>query len=795
MAIVNAPIKDIEQPLAADLQGQGLRDIPIELWQQYLSQYMKDQQGAGNAPNAAFLELQRRMQAMNQLPPQSDEGAGARSMAGKGIDLGKQINSMAEKAYGEKSTGRSETPYQDQRTNGRDKNKAAEDDTTAEGDTGVTRTADAANVPGGAGGSSTFARAPLAANPEMNSSPLFMREPGTTFEMAPGGPGAAPPGAQQLSFGGKSWTPPEGQLSNFGGSPDAMAMGRPGFDVPGPALNYQDYNLGFDPSLGGVEGGATLGGGAGGGGITPFGAAGAGLGVLGGGLGLYNAIAGKGDPMQRGLSGAAGAYGMYSGLDTLLGPTGANLYSNSLPGIGSLTKPILDSMGGAYTGAAPAAAGGAAGEFGGGIGPSASNFGAAAGEGAAAGAGAAEGAAGSAAAGAAGGVGAGLLGGAAAVAPGLAISLANLSETIHDSEENAFRGSQQYRRLMGSYLPDFLANLKTIPGQLDKLNANPNPYVGQDVYKEMNRIQHQLGDTGLENFLKSGTTYSNYGTSGGPNTIASFDFPQGPLMYAQAEPYLRMLDLGRIRGQDAAARGGLGVEGGGLSPESYGLTFGSRVYNSGANGGEGGAWSREYNPWYSANYGPGIQAKAASDEATAYHTAHPEDPAGAGYTASNAPNAYHQTPVTAGPTEGTTAGGDWVPNERQTWQPGALEALNSLTPGSYESGLAGIFGADPGAWNKDIGFGGSNPGNVGAGGTGTLGGSPLAAGGGAGGLRSGGGSDIEQNRPGATSVTSQVGQSSQDLPNPWAKKEPNIALNPLDEAMEKAKALLQGVNG
>lgn len=275
-----------------------------------------------------------------------------------------------------------------------------------------------------------------------------------------------------------------------------------------------------------------------------------GLGGLAGGYGLYQGIE-QGDPLQAVL----GAAGLYQGAAPIANALGANLPSISQAAgqlLAQLSPSIAQALGfsvlpaiGAAVPGGIAAAGATAG----------SSLGAL---GALGGGGAMSGVAGSAG-GAAGAAGGGLAGAAASL-PMVAMIIGTAVNSMLASKQDAFDLGQRFKSLTGQ-IPGKIASLQNAPALLAQLNDPAvTPQQAADVYRQLEAIQQDLDQSGVEDFLQTGRTgiVGSRSNAAGPT---SAQFSQGPEIWEALTPYLQALDVGRMRATDIAARGGAPIEG------------------------------------------------------------------------------------------------------------------------------------------------------------------------------------------------------------------------------------------
>lgn len=358
MGTIN-PLDPTQVQLQSNLQEWGLQGINPALFQAYLNQYMKDQQGQGDTPGSAMQLLQDYLKSVQgQQPDQTQQILD--DVFGKGVSGAQKVTQAADKLFGQKRTGDiADGPKADTFQQGYNKQDqpAKKDDTPAP----ATDKAPASSA------DSSILGVPPALNLGVNTNlggaipegvatagQPTIQEFGPTMGGSIGISGAAPQAAAPLATGGTELQLGPGGLS-LGGVPTSYSpsslLGQGAGPTPLGGASLDTSGITADtaaPTAEGVTGGAGV-----------LGNIGAGLGALGGGYGLYNAFAGKGSPAERAMSGLTGAYGLYSGLNTLGGfglPTASSV-------AGTIGSGISDLMaGGAFgSGAGAATAAGATG--------------------------------------------------------------------------------------------------------------------------------------------------------------------------------------------------------------------------------------------------------------------------------------------------------------------------------------------------------------------------------------------------------------------------------------------------
>lgn len=300
--------------------------------------------------------------------------------------------------------------------------------------------------------------------------------------------------------------------------------------------------------------------------------------------GLSNALGlgGSGLSMATGaLGGAAGAYGLYQGIeqgDPLQSVMSAvNLYGSIAPLVNAAldtSLPTLSSLASqALTAVAPELASslgiGTGAGVGAGVGATAGTTAATAG---------AE-AAGSAAA------------GAAALPVGMVAGpyiVAKIIQGIQDMTEGktgAYHLQNRVNRIYGQ-LPGELSQLSSVPGIVGKLLPNSSPEDTAKILSELNTIQQGYSDQGWEDYAKQGST-SVQNTFGGKDFTAQLPDVQQALV--AMSPYLTQLNIGRLRGQDLLANAGWTPEqvtqqtGKYVTPTDFALLANSMYSNSTGN--------------------------------------------------------------------------------------------------------------------------------------------------------------------------------------------------------------------
>jgi hypothetical protein len=185
--------------------------------------------------------------------------------------------------------------------------------------------------------------------------------------------------------------------------------------------------------------------------------------------------------------------------------------------------------------------------------------------------------------GAAAGTGAltGAAGGLAAAGPGLIaaapIAAMMIATSINSMlTQQAMAGQLQDRfKGLSSSLPGHISNIQKAPQLLEQLNSASTPEQATDIYRQLEKISQDFEQSGIENFLKSGST-SVTGPSGQGSLSAGFE--QGPEIYKQLSPFLQAMDVGRMRATDIAARGGKPIEGA-RSIYDYGFSGGGPEFS------------------------------------------------------------------------------------------------------------------------------------------------------------------------------------------------------------------------
>ncbi len=157
----------------------------------------------------------------------------------------------------------------------------------------------------------------------------------------------------------------------------------------------------------------------------------------------------------------------------------------------------------------------------------------------------------------------GAAGGLAAAGPGLIASAPMAAMIIGTSINNMLEQSKLAGQLTDRFgnlqqnLPGHIANLQRVPQLVQQLDSVTDPQQAAALYKQLEQIQTDFDSSGMEDFLQHGIT-SVTGPSGQGSMSAAF--PEGPKIMESLKPFGQMLDYGRLRAQDIAARGGVNIE-------------------------------------------------------------------------------------------------------------------------------------------------------------------------------------------------------------------------------------------
>lgn len=307
----------------------------------------------------------------------------------------------------------------------------------------------------------------------------------------------------------------------------------------------------------------------------------------------------------------------------------------------------------------------------------------------------------------------GAAGGLAAAGPGLIASAPMTAMIIGTSINNmlsqaalAEKLGARAKKLSGG-VGDTFASLSAAPDLLAQLGPNTTPEEAANIYKQVEALQQQFENSGMEDFLQSG--YTSVGSQGQGNLFAGF--PQGPELFAQLTPFMQAMDVARMRATDIAARAGQPIEGArpifdyaynlgspefaeaarpssttparGQVSEQLAKLFGTEAGQQASPAGFG---TGTYDPVAEANQlaGPDLLRFAGIPQGTQATIADIEKflgPGGAGYGLVE--------PGSAGAKYGTSRYG--IINRE------IFNALNAIQPGNYEAGLADVFGRYGGA--------------------------------------------------------------------------------------------------
>lgn len=792
MGAIN-PLDPNQVQLQANLQEWGLQGINPRLFQSYLQQFMKNQQGQGDTPGSALQLLQQYMQSLQgQQPDQTQQTLD--DIFGKGVSGAQKVTSAADKLFGSKESGniadgppassfRSGYNTPDQPAQKNDQPAPATDKAPQTIDSNIVSAPPALSlgVNTNLGGSIPQGVA-TAGQPEIVGM-------GPTMGGSIGISGAAPEAAAPLATGGADLQLGSGGLS-LGGVPTSYStsslLGQGAGSSPLLDTSLDTTGLPADVATGG--GGVT-------GGLGALGNISAGLGALGGGYGIYNAITGTGSPLSRAASGLTGAAGLYSGVAPLVN----EVFGTSLPSITEALGNMFPGLA-AQMGAQAATEAGATGlgEIAGPAISSGAEAGAAAGSGAGAGVGA--------------GAGGAVAGGIAAL-PALAIVAAQMTESLLD-QQRATRNLKLRTKNIGTQLPGELGNLEQVPGIAGGITPSSSEADVIANLKKLNDTQSQFQAGGWEDYLKSGATTVSGGADGLDMTAKLPGVQQA--LFQSAQNWMPAYMAGEIRGEDILGKQGMtpdqigAATGRYLNPIEIALAMNAQGYTPG-----GEPIFQNFAPTLRAELLPSFLQPGAdvgpitspTDIAALKMMGLPTTGGDGGpITGQDIQNAqgggswndvFAPKSFTAASSPGMLSGYGGVTGEQNVniggMNPVLAQQLEAITPGNFQDQITQLL-QSYGGINPSISsaLGAADSGTLGATGGGGLGSSP-GGGIGIGSLRSGGASDPEKGLPGAAASTTQAALGGEQ--NPWAQKPAGLTMQPLqtlDDLLAKAQAMGSG---
>jgi hypothetical protein len=141
--------------------------------------------------------------------------------------------------------------------------------------------------------------------------------------------------------------------------------------------------------------------------------------------------------------------------------------------------------------------------------------------------------------------------------------------------ESMKKVATRYGNLTSS-IPGHFAAIQQAPALLEQLQQpGVTPQQAADIFKQLQAIQTNFDQSGMEDFLQRG--FTEVAGGGDLGSGASKEFKQAPELLKAMEPYLEALTYGRLLAQDIASRGGVEVEGA-LSPHVYAMNLGGEDF-------------------------------------------------------------------------------------------------------------------------------------------------------------------------------------------------------------------------
>jgi hypothetical protein len=151
----------------------------------------------------------------------------------------------------------------------------------------------------------------------------------------------------------------------------------------------------------------------------------------------------------------------------------------------------------------------------------------------------------------AGELGAGLTAGIAAL-PLAATAIADLVTNLQDAAR--MRASLgDIRRLMSSVPGSVQAITGETPGLLASLGPQTTPEQALSVLNQINATQRQFQESGVENLLKTGQATPMFALQ---ENMPGVDYPGGPALFNQLQPFLNEENLARVRAEDILGQAG-----------------------------------------------------------------------------------------------------------------------------------------------------------------------------------------------------------------------------------------------